>query len=402
MKFNYQARTQEGQSQAGIIEATSREAALLVLQKYGLYVTFLEETKIPIYSRRINIFQRVSSQDIMVLSRQLAIMFKANVPVVEALHTVAKQSTKQAFRDKLFKIAEKVEGGTPLSQSLAFHPEIFPVFYTSMVKSGEVSGKLSDVLNYLADHLEREHNFYAKLKGAMVYPLFVTGVVAGVFALMIFFVIPQLTQVLKDQEQAIPQVTQTVISMADFLRAWWWMALLVPLAAGVFIFNYFRTREGKKIIDNFVLKLPVFGSFLKKIYLSRLAENLSTLIASGLPIIQSLEIAGEVVGNDVYQSIMLKVQEGAKRGEPISSILTRYPEAFPPMFIQMAVVGERTGQLDSVLMNVVNFYRVDIEQSLEKFIKYLEPILIIFLAGIVLFVIMAVLMPIYQSYNVAG
>ena len=396
MKFNYQARTQEGQIQTGAIEASSREAALSLLQKYGLYVTFLEVTKVSFYAKKIEIFQRISNKDVVVFSRQLAIMFKSNVPVVEALQTLSEQTKNQNFKEKILKIAEKVEGGTPLSASLSSYPKIFSPFYTNIVKSGEASGKLSEVLGYLADHSEKEYNFYSKVISAMIYPLFVFFVFLIILILMVVFVIPQLSQVLGETGQELPQLTRMVIAFSNFLRRWWWVFILFFLGLGIFAFKFLRTKEGKKIVDKLFLKLPLLGEFFKKIYLSRLAENLSTLISSGLPIVRALEITGEIVGNNTYKTIILKTLDGVKRGEPMSLIFLRYPEFFPPLFIQMTVVGERTGQLDSALMSIVNFYQNDVERTLDSFISLLEPILIIGLGVIVAGLVLSILLPIYR------
>ncbi len=396
MKFNYQARTQEGQIQTGVVEASSREAALTLLQKYGLYVTFFEVSKVPFYAKRIEISQRISRKDVVIFSRQLAIMFKSNVPVVEALQTLSNQTKNQNFKEKILKISEKVEGGTSLSVSLSSYPKIFSPFYTNMVKSGEVSGKLSEVLGYLADHLEREYNFYSKAITAMIYPVFVFFVFLIILTLMVVFVVPQLSQVLEATGEEVPQITKVAMGLSSFLKRWWWVFTLFFLGLGIFVFKFSRNKEGKKIVDKFSLKLPLLGEFFKKIYLSRLAENLSTLISSGLPIVRALEITGKIIGNDVYETIILKTQEGVKRGEPMSSILLRYQEFFPPLFVQMTVVGERTGQLGVALMNIVNFYQRDVERTLDSFVSLLEPILIIGLGVIVAGLVMAFLLPIYR------
>jgi len=396
MKFNYQARTQEGRVQTGVIEASSKEAAITLLQKYGLYVTFLELTKIPFYAKKVEIFQRISRKDVVVFSRQLAIMFKSDVPVIEALQTISDQTKNQNFKEKILKIAEKVEGGTPLSVSLSSYPKIFSPFYTNIIKSGEASGKLSEVFGYLADHLEREYNFYSKAISATIYPAFVFFVFLIILILMVVFVIPQLSQVLGETGRELPNLTKMVITISNFLRRFWWVFILFFLAVGTFLFKFLRTKEGKQAVDKLILKLPLAGEFFKKIYLSRLAENLSTLISSGLPIVRALEITGEIVGNETYKTIILKTLDGVKRGEPISLIFLRYSDFFPPLFIQMTVVGERTGQLDSSLMNIVNFYQNDVERTLDSFIGLLEPILIIGLGGIVAALVISILLPIYR------
>src|SRR3989344_6123485 len=216
MKFNYQARTYKGDLQSGVVEASSREAALSLLQSYGLFITSLKGERGPIIQNKFNLFQRITRRDLVVFSRQLAILFKSNVPVVESLQTIANQTKKESFKEKIIAVAEKVEGGTPLSQSLALYPTIFSSFYVSVVKSGESSGKLSDVLVYLADHIESEYNFYSKIIRAMAYPAFVIVVFIATMILMSIFVIPQLVQVLLEAEQELPFLTQVVIAVSQF------------------------------------------------------------------------------------------------------------------------------------------------------------------------------------------
>lgn len=399
MKFNYQARTKDGQTQSGVVEASSREAALSILQRYGVYVTFLEEEDVSsfILGRRIKIFERISRKDVVMFSRQLAIMSKSNVPLVEALSSLASQTKNQNFKEKIFAITEEIEGGVPLSQALARYPKIFSSFYVNMIKSGEASGKLSETLNYLADHSEREYEFYSKIIGALIYPAFVLLVFVVVLTLMIVFVIPQVTEVLGASGEELPLITKFVVGISDFFVAWWWL-IFASLSVGVILtLRFSKTDQGQKFFDRLFLKLPLLGDFFKKIYLARIAENLTTLISGGLPIAQSLEITGEVVGNDVYKTIIARTRDGVRRGESISSLLLPHPEFFPPLFIQMVVVGERTGQLDSSLLNVVDFYQKEVERSLENLIGLLEPLMIIGLGVIVAGLVMAILIPIYQT-----
>ncbi len=397
MKFNYQARTKTGSHQTGTVEASSREAAVALLEKYGLYVTSLERTTaVPVFFRKIKLFQRISSGEIVGFSRQLAIMFRSRIPIVEIFYTLAKQTKNPLFKEKIIQIAEDVEGGVSLSSTLTKHPKIFSQFYVSMVKSGEVSGELAEVLDYLADHLEREKDFRSKTTGAMIYPALVLIVVLVVIAAMTLFVIPQLGEMIREMEMEIPFMTRLVLGFSDLLRKWG-----VFFVVGVFIlmiafFRFLKTKEGKKIFAKFSLKIPILGGFLQKVYLTRFAENLSTLISGGLPIARALEITADIVGNDVYRTIILKTRDGVRRGETISSILEGYPEAVPPLFTQMTLVGEKAGQVSPALMHIVGFYRRDVERTLDNFVGFLEPLLIIFLGIVVAGLMVSVLMPIYQ------
>ena len=397
MKFNYQARTTKGEIQSGIVEASSREAATALLRKHGLYVTILEEvTAPPLYAKRIKIFERISRSDIVLFSRQLSIMFKSKVPLVEALRVLSAQTASLELKEKILELSEEVEGGTSFSGALSRYPKIFSSFYVAMVKAGEISGTLSESLEYLAEHLEREYHLTAKMRGALMYPSLIVFVVFLVLALMIFFVIPHLSEVLIGTGQELPVVTKAVIGLAAFLKNWGWVIVLgivILILAG---FRYYRTEKGGKFFDRTFLKLPIIGPFLKMLYIARFAENLSTLISGGLPIASALQTVGEIVGNTRYKEVIFDARDKVRKGEPISSVLARSPEVFPPVFIQMTLVGEKTGTLDSTLMNIVNFYKKEIDRIIDNFLSILEPALIVILGVIVAGLMLAILIPLYQ------
>lgn len=399
MNFNYQARTKKGDVHAGQIEASSKELAVALLRERGLYVTFLEEAVPPIYARRIVLFEKITTKDIALFSRQLAIMFKSKVPLIEALEVLSSQTKNIDFKEKIFKISEKVEGGTAFSQALVLYPKIFSAFYIAMVKSGEVSGKLSEVLNYLADHQERDYHLTAKAKGALIYPCLILFVILLVIILLIVFVIPNLVGVLEAGGQAIPTPTKIVIALADFSRSWGWLVLLGIILSVVFLVRYYSTEKGRAFFDKMFLKIPIIGSFLKMVYLSRFAENLSTLISGGLPIIQSLEVVGDIIGNVSYKEVISMAREEVRKGEMISSTLSRAPELFPPVFVQMVLVGEKTGTTDTTLMNLVDFYQKEVDRAIDNILSILEPALIIFLGLVVGGIMLSVLMPIYQTIS---
>ena len=397
MKFDYQARTKKGEIQSGVIEASSLESAAALLQKHGLYVTTLEETaKPPIYARRIKLFERIPNKEIVLFSRQLSMMFQAKVSLTESLRVLASQTGRVDFREKIFKLAEEVEGGTSFSVALSSQTKVFSPFYIAMVKAGEASGNLSESLVYLADHLEREYHFNSKIKGAMIYPAMIVLVAVAVLTLMMFFVVPQMTKILLEAGGQLPLATEIVIALSEFLRKWAW--ILFPAIVGliIFLFKYRQTENGKEFFDKNFLKLPAIGPFLKMTYLSRFAENLATLISSGLPIAQSLEITAAIVGNTVYQQIIFIAQQEVRKGETISSVLSRFPNFFPPIFIQMTVVGEKTGSLDKTLLNLVDFYRKEVDRNLESLLTILEPLLIVFLGLVVGGIMAAILLPLYQ------
>ncbi len=397
MKYNYQARTKKGEVQTGIIEASSREAAIVLLRKYGLYVTILEEaTALPIYAKRLKLFEGITRQDIVLFSRQLSIMFKSKVPLVESLNVLSGQTRNLDLKERILDLSEDVEGGTSFSGALSRHPEIFSSFYISMVKAGEVSGTLSESLEYLADHLEREYHLTSKIRGALLYPALIVVVVLLVIAMMIFFVIPNLSEVLIGSGSELPTATKIVINSAAFLRKFGWVLLLVILLLIFTAFRYYRSQKGKKFFDGLFLKIPVIGPFLKTINLALFAENLSTLISGGLPIASALQTVGEIVGNSRYKEVIFEARDRVRKGETISSVLSAAPEVFPPVFVQMTLVGERTGTLDSTLMNIVNFYKKEIDRTIDNLLSLLEPLLIVILGVVVAGLMLAILLPLYQ------
>ena len=397
MKYNYQVRTKKGEVQTGIVEASSREAAIVLLRKYGLYVTILEEaTALPIYAKRLKLFEGITRQDIVLFSRQLSIMFKSKVPLVESLNVLSGQTRNLDLKERILDLSEEVEGGTSFSGALSRHPEIFSSFYISMVKAGEVSGTLSESLEYLADHLEREYHLTSKIRGALLYPALIVVVVLLVITMMIFFVIPNLSEVLIGSGSELPTATKIVINSAAFLRKFGWVLGLVILLVIFAAFRYYRSQKGKKFFDGLFLKIPVIGPFLKTINLALFAENLSTLISGGLPIASALQTVGEIVGNSRYKEVIFEARDRVRKGETISSVLSAAPEVFPPVFVQMTLVGERTGTLDSTLMNIVNFYKKEIDRTIDNLLSILEPLLIVILGVVVAGLMLAILLPLYQ------
>jgi len=399
MRFNYKARTKDGEVQIGVVESSSREAAVSVLQSAGLYVTSLEEEQpsfFSSFSRRFRLFERVSQKELVAFSRQISILFSSEIPLIDILTTLAKQTKNSFFREKILEMTEKVEGGMSLSETFNSFPEIFNSFYVHTVKAGESAGKLSEVFSYLANSLEKDYEFSSKIKGAMIYPIFILVVFVAVLSLMLFWVLPEMTKIVSQQNIELPFVTKMFLNLSDFLKKWGLFLLLTFFFLIIFIFAYLKTKEGKNVFDRFILKIPFLNSLLRKIYLTRFALNLSTLLSGGLPIVRCLEITSKIVGNDVYEKIILETAERVKRGEKISAFLENYPQEMTPLFIQMLVVGEKTGRLNFVLRNIVDFYQKDVERSLDSFLHILEPLLIVILGLVVGVLVGSIIIPIYQ------
>lgn len=398
MKYVYQARSKEGKIETGTVEASSKEAAALLLQKYNIYVTSIREQAPSILrSKNIKFLERISKKELAIFSRQLALMMQSRVPVTQSLKSLATQTKKEGFKEKIMKISQLVEEGNSLSESFAAFPDVFNNFYVSLVKTGEASGKISESLYYLSDHLEREHDIGSQIKGAMIYPLFVIAVLIVVIMIVMLFVMPKLIGLLKETTTKPPPFTILMINIYGFLTNYGWIIMLGFAALVVFIIYYFTTKEGKKRYDRLSLKMPIINGFLKKIFLVNFAENLSTLISAGLPITTALKITKETVGSFVYREMISEIEKRVSEGEKISSVLVRYPDYAPPFVVQMIQVGEETGKLDKNLLEIVNFYQKEINRAISTFTAMLEPILIIFLGVVVAILAISVLEPLYGT-----
>jgi type IV pilus assembly protein PilC len=396
MKFLYQARTKEGDLKSGVIEASSKEVALSLLQKLGYYVTYLEEEKPPIYVREVKIFRRISLFDLFTFFRQFSILLNSQVPIVESLMTLSAQTKNLELKEIISDIAKEVDAGTPLSKALLKYPKIFSPFCVAMVKVGEASGKLSQSLSSLADHLEREYNVRRRISGAMIYPALVFFVFLIIFGVMTFSILPSFEMILIERGVEIPLSTKIVLSFSRFLREKFLILVSIIGIFFVLIFYYSRTKEGKKIFDKISLKIPFFGEISKKSILSRIGGNLSTLTSAGLTITEALELVEGIIENEAYKDVISKIKEGVKRGETISSISSLYPGLFPPLFNQMVLVGEKTGTLTNCFLTISNFYYSEMERSIENFLRILEPLLIIILGGLVGGLMASVLLPLYR------
>jgi len=392
MKFLYQARTKEGDLKSGVIEASSREVALNLLQKMGLFVTYLEEERAPIYARELKIFQRVSIRDLILFTNQLSVMVASRIPIVEALKTLAVQTSNPSLREIIFEVSEEVEGGSPLSKALSRYPNVFSPFFIAVIEAGEKVGKLSNSLNYLFSHLEREYFLSSKVRGAFIYPAFVLLLFSLIFTFMIFSVFPNLERIFIERGEKVP----TVILISNFLRKNFIFLISIIFISIFLLFYYSRTKNGKKNIERILLKLPIFGQILKYSLLARFSENLATLTSAGIMVTEALEAIEGIIGNEIYREIIYQMKEEVKKGSSVSSILTLYPEYFPPFFVQMVKVGERTGSFGENLMTASNFLKGEVERRVENFARILEPVLIIFLGLLVGGLLVSVISPLYR------
>jgi len=396
MKFIYKAKNQQAETQQGEIQAKTREAALETLKSHNLTVISLQSSaEMPALTKRLTFLERVSLKEVAILTRQLAVLIEAKVPLVQALQSLIKQAKKRALQDRIFAISKDIEGGMAFSDALAKHKKVFSDLYVNIVRAGEASGNLQKSLLYLADHLEKEHDLRSKIKGAMIYPIFILVGFIGVAVAMLVFVFPKLTGMLTESGKELPVLTKALMSASAVFIAYWWAFLIIFIGLVVAIIFFRRTEKGRRTLDYLKIKVPIFSSLFKKIYMARFAENLGTLITGGIPIIRALEITGQVVGNVVYKKIIFLAMDKVKAGQSMGSVFETKKQ-IPSMVTQMIVVGEKSGKLDEVLKNVARFYNREVNNAVDNLTQMIEPILIVGMGLMVAFLVASILMPIYN------
>lgn len=398
--FEYKARTREGETRSGVIESSSREAALDLLQQNNLMVLALAERGRPsLFSLNIPLKRPISQKDVLIFSRQLATLFEARVPVVTALKTLSGETAKPALRAMIGQILDDVAGGLALSQAMAKHPNVFTPFYINLLRSGEESGKLQEIFTYLADHLERSYYLVTKARNSLIYPAFVLFTFFGVLVVMLVAVIPKLVSIFEETGQAVPFYTQAVIYLSSFLRQWGLVLLIALIAGALFLWRWGLKPRGKLFFHTLQISMPILGAIYKKLYIARFTDNLHTLIGAGVPLIRALTVTRDVVGNVVYQGAIDAAIESVKGGSTISSAFEQN-RAIPPLVTQMMRIGETSGRLDFILANIAKFYQREVDSALDNMVALIEPALIIFLGVGIGILVALVMVPLYNLVGV--
>ena len=398
MKYTYKARTKEGEMETGTIEASSKEAAAALLQKYSIFVTSLDEEVIgKSFLKHITFKRNISKKDLAIFSRQLAVMLESRVPVIQSLASLAIQTSKDNFKETISEVSNLVQEGVPLSEAFSHFPKTFDNFYVNLVKSGEASGKISGSLYYISDYLERESDLISQVKQALIYPIFTIAILFIIINIIIIFLLPKIEELIKESAVAPSGFTSFTLHFYTFLEHYWWVIMLALVLSVVATVFYFKTKGGKKDYDKLSLKIPFLGDILRKVFVTRFCGNISTLMSAGISINKALQITGQTVDNVVYRGIISEIEDRVSEGEKISSVLVQYQTYFPSFVIQMIKVGEETGKLDKTLMEVVGFYQKEIKRSIDLFLTLFEPILIVVLGVIVGLVAISVFYPLYST-----
>jgi len=342
-----------------------------------------------------DIFGQIGAKDLIIISRQLATMIKAGVPIVQSLRMIIRQIKKETARRMITQIIQDIEGGSSLSRALTRYPHVFSPFYVSVVRAGEASGRLTYALNALADYQEQNYLFIRKIRAALSYPGLILIAIVIVVIVVFTVIMPQLVNIFADADVELPFATRLVIGVANFFQAYWLIISLVGVVLALIARSYFKTPDGRYVASTLVLHLPVLKNLFSKIYLTRLTSILHTLFDSDVPVLESLRLAEQSIGNRVYQRILRDTATAVKDGVPISSVWEHEP-FIPPLLTAVVGVGEKSGEVSQAFAEAKKFFQRDVEDTLNTITVLLEPLMVVVLGLGVGFVVAAVLLPIYN------
>ena len=392
--YLWKGRTPSGNIENGEITAQNPAEVQRVLRERKIVPTSIRskprEITLPFLQGRI------SNKSITVFTRQFSVMINAGLPLIKCLDIQVAQVESDRFKKILKDLISSVEGGSTLADALREHKDIFGDLYVNMVEAGEKGGSLATILARLADYLENSDAIKRKVKGAMIYPAAIAIVAVVAVAVMLVFVIPVFASMFTELGGQLPLPTRMVMALSDFLRKWFFVIAVITIGLIIFIRYYGKTEVGRLQIDSFLIKLPIFGTLIKKQAIARFSRTLSTLLSSGVNILDALEITAGTTGNKLVENAVLRSRASIAQGESIADPLSKEKALFPPMVVQMITIGEQTGGLDEMLSKVADFYDDEVDQAVENLMNALEPIVILLLGGVIGGMVMAMYLPIFQ------
>lgn len=391
--FAWKGRTASGASASGELAVASQADVVAALRQKKIIPTSI---KIKEEKKGLTLFGgKVSKNVLAVFTRQFSTMLNAGLPLLSCLEILGKQTENTALRRSLTEVRSDVEGGLSLADALRRQPRIFDNLYVNMVESGEIGGALDVILVRLATYLEKSAILIRKIRSAMIYPIIITVVAVFAIAAMLIFVIPVFAQMFHGVGSELPAMTQLVIKMSNLAKVWAVPALIVFIALFTILQRWHKTESGARNIDPIILRIPIFGTLIRKQAIARFSRTLSTLLSSGVPIIDALEITARSSGNWVIEDAILKARTSIKGGENIADPLAK-TSVFPPMVTQMIAIGEASGGLDDMLSKVADFYDGEVDSAVENLTSALEPVVMVVLGGIVGFLLISMYLPIFQ------
>lgn len=399
--FSYRGRSWTGRVVAGRMEANTMEVVVAQLRQQRVMLTSITPKSKSIQFKIPGFGAKVRDKELAVFTRQIATMIDAGLPLVQCLEALAAQQPNKLFKDTLIKIREDVEGGLTFAEAIKRHPTIFTPLYVNMVEAGEAGGLLDTILNRLANYIEKAMNLRRKIKGALIYPSTIVTVAFAVVIFLLVFVIPTFKAMFQGFGAALPLPTRIVLELSRLVREHILAGFGVLVVAVLGLRYYYKTEKGRRVIDRLLLRVPVFGELIRKVSVAKFTRTLGTLISSGVPILDGLDMTAKTAGNTIVEEAVQKTRSSIAEGKTIADPL-KASGVFPPMVVQMISVGEQTGALDSMLAKIADFYDDEVDQAVANLTALLEPMLMVFLGVVIGGVIIAMYLPIFKMVSVVG
>ena len=401
-KFKWEGRNKQGTVQSGVLEAVNENVARASLGAQGIKINKISKSLGDIEISIPGLKQKIKSADLVIFTKQFATMIDAGLPLVQCLDILSTQQPNLTFKKVLVKVKEDVESGSTFAEALGKHPMVFDRLYVNLVAAGEVGGILDTIMNRLAAYIEKAMNLKKKVKGAMVYPASVLGVAIIVVAVILIWVIPVFQKLFSSGGKALPAPTQLVINLSEFVQSYFLLILVVLVAFIMIIKRVYRTEKGRAAFDRAFIRMPIVGPLIRKVSVAKFTRTLGTLISSGVPILEGLDVVAKTAGNVVVERAIMMTRESISEGRTIAEPLEE-TKVFPPMVVQMISVGEATGALDQMLSKIADFYDTEVDEAVAALTSAIEPLLMVFLGGTIGGLIIAMYLPVFTMAGaVAG
>ncbi|GIW66328.1 MAG: phytochrome sensor protein [Candidatus Parcubacteria bacterium] len=393
MKFEFRGFDQDGNFKSGILEASNQEQAILLLQNQGIVVTYISKPSVPKFQI---FFSKISLLDLAFFCRSFKFLIKSKTPIDEAIKSLSYQVNKSSFKVILEDVYQQIISGIPLSEALGKHTNIFPNSMIRLIRIGEISGKLEEVFENLAEYFEEQHKLFSKVIQSMYYPIIVFLIFLATISFIFLNVVPQLSKIFIENNINLPKFTQILLNISNFVFNYWYYILAALIIFIYSLIEFFKTDDGKLLLYNFFVNFPVIGSLLKEIYIVSFLQSLIFLVKGGIPLSESLEIVSQGITNPYYKNAIRYLSEETKKGKIISESIKNFPDLFPPFIVQAFVTGERTGELSSTLTTILEYYNLDISNKVNTLGESIQPIIIIILAIGLVFVEASLIIPISE------
>lgn len=394
MEFIYKAKDIQGNNHEGSVKSPDVRSAASIIRKKGLIIISLESKNAPVNKFFDRFLNRVSFSELVIITRQLATMVSSGLVLSEAIDILEEQQTNKTLKKALTDISQDIKGGLTLAQSLSRYPNIFPHLYINLIKAGESSGKLDSVLLQMADGLEKEREFQSKIRGAMIYPIVVLSMMVVVIIIMMVFVIPKLLTLYSQSTIELPLPTKILIGISNLFIHFWWLGIILLIGAYIGFVRWKKTPEGNLFFGKLLLRIPVVGKIAVNVTLTNFNRTFGLLTSAGIPLLESIGIVSDLTDNPVFKNALRDSYAGVEKGLPFSTLLTS--NIFPKIVSQMVRVGEETGKVDEIFLKLAEYFESESDHMIKNLTVAIEPIVLIILGLGVAFLVISIILPIYQ------